>query len=588
MTTRYPQSTFVAAARMERLHASAGILDEIFARTQLVEHMPGLVFGLVADGAIVHSGAFGSRSIEHEDAPTTRTVFRIASMTKSFTAAAVLLLRDEGTLRLEDPSEEYVPQLTGLPLPSADSARPTVRNLLQMNAGWPQDDPWADRKLYLDDAAIDAITTTGLSYSTPPGTRFEYSNFGYILLGRIIQAASGIPAMQFITERLLDPLGMQETHWQLQGLEHAQYAPGYRYEDETWRAEEPLPSGGDVAAFAGLCSTVDDLARWVAMFLDAWPPRDDAEAYPLCRASVREMQTSMAPVAPTFSDKRLDVSAEPSAYAYGFGLQTRDIGNLRLVGHGGGLPGYGTHMLWAPEHGVGVVALSNVTYGPSGRACLHALQELLRRADAPRRVVPVSNHLLQAHDALNRLLVEWDDQVAADLFADNFFLDTDAERWRSRFQALREAHGFWRHFTPVVPQNWLRGEWRAQGERGWCSVWLSMCPTDPPRVQMLRLTGVLPPSETLKMFARKCLAYINGDGDDEWLSAASANTNVSRIRRALEFARARGGVFQLGTEVGGNGSSWAEFEVFAGRLLLSLEIQVDARDRLSSLILSRR
>ena len=133
-------------------------------------------------------------------------------MTKSFTAAAVLLLRDEGTLRLDDPAEEYVPQLTGLPLPSADSARPTVRNLLQMNAGWPQDDPWADRQLYLDDAAIDAITTTGLSYSNPPGTRFEYSNFGYILLGRVIQAASGIPAMQFITERLLEPLGMQETH----------------------------------------------------------------------------------------------------------------------------------------------------------------------------------------------------------------------------------------------------------------------------------------------------------------------------------------------------------------------------------------
>ena len=90
------------------------------------------------------------------------------------------------------------------------------------------------------------------------------------------------------------------------------------------------------------------------------------------------------------------------------------------------------------------------------------------------------------------------------------------------------------------------------------------------------------------MFARQCLASINGDGDDEWLSAASANTNVSRIRRGLEFARARGDVFQLGTEIGGDGSSWAEFEVFAGRLLLSLEIQVDALARLSSLILSRR
>jgi CubicO group peptidase (beta-lactamase class C family) len=588
VTARYPLPTYADRSRRGRLQANLSIVDEVFARTQLLEHMPGLTFGLVLDGDVVHTGSFGRRVVDEAGAPGSSTVYRIASMTKSFTAAATLLLRDESQLRLDDLAAEYVPELRRLLLPTLDSAAPTVRNLLQMNSGWPQDDPWADRQLYLADGAIDAITATGISYSSAPATQFEYSNYAYILLGRIIQAVSGVPAMQFISERLLRPLNMLNSVWDLANLEAAEFAPGYRYEDETWRAEEPLPSGGDVAAFAGLCSNITDLARWVHMFLDAWPPRDDDERFPLCRASAREMQTPMSPVAPLLTTGDYGSLPDPVAYAYGFGLQTRDFGGVRIVGHGGGLPGYGTHMLWSPAHGIGLVALSNVTYGGAGRACLHALRELLEKSAAPKRQARPANHLLLAQDGVNRLLAEWDDDLATELFADNFFLDMDRIRWRNRFADLRNMHGAWCSFTAMEPQNWLRGEWRAEGEHGWCSVWLSMAPTNPPRIQMLRISSVFPASEPLVKYARQILAMINGDGDDEWLAAVAANANVRRMRQVLASAAAHAVVYQLLDEVGGDGSTWAEFDIRAGARPARLEIHLDAAGRLANLVLARR
>ena len=109
---------------------------------------PGMAYGIVAGGRLVHAGGFGARWLGGP-APGAGTVFRIASMTKSFTAAAVLALRDDGRLRLDDLAEKFVPELRGLALPSPDSPRVSVRHLLTMTAGFPTDDPWGDRQLGL-------------------------------------------------------------------------------------------------------------------------------------------------------------------------------------------------------------------------------------------------------------------------------------------------------------------------------------------------------------------------------------------------------------------------------------------------------
>src|SRR2546429_9835712 len=121
---------------------------------------PGMAYGIVAGGRLVYAGGFGDRWLGGP-APGAGTVFRIASMTKSFTAAAVLALRDDGRLRLDDLAEEFVPELRGLALPSPDSPRVSIRHLLTMTAGVPTDDPSGGRQPGLGPAEFSAVRADG-------------------------------------------------------------------------------------------------------------------------------------------------------------------------------------------------------------------------------------------------------------------------------------------------------------------------------------------------------------------------------------------------------------------------------------------
>jgi CubicO group peptidase (beta-lactamase class C family) len=171
---------------------------------------PGLAYGVVIDGELVHAAGLGERDLGGPP-PDAGTVFRIASMTKSFTASAVLALRDDGALRLDDPAEAYVPELRGWPPVSPDAARISVRHLLTMTAGFPTDDPWGDRQQGLPLEEFGAFLARGVRFNWAPGTQFEYSNLGFAILGRIITAVTGVAYPDYIRDRLLRPLGMTRT-----------------------------------------------------------------------------------------------------------------------------------------------------------------------------------------------------------------------------------------------------------------------------------------------------------------------------------------------------------------------------------------
>ena len=121
-------------------------LDEAFAKQRETAKIPGLAWGVVRDGALVHTGGAGTIRDGESTVPDQRTVFRIASMTKSFTAATILRLRDEGRLRLDDEVAAYVPALADWRHPASDAPAITIRHLLTMSAGLPTDDPWGDRQ----------------------------------------------------------------------------------------------------------------------------------------------------------------------------------------------------------------------------------------------------------------------------------------------------------------------------------------------------------------------------------------------------------------------------------------------------------
>lgn len=165
--------------------------------------MPGIGYGVIVDGKLVHLGTHGVRDVGRKAPVDTSSVFRIASMTKSFTALAILQLRDAGRLSLDDPAERFVPELRALRYPTSDAPRITIRQLLTHSEGFPEDNPWGDQQLAATDRQMSAMMRRGIPFSTVPGTAYEYSNYGFAILGRIIANVSGVPYPRYIQRRIL-------------------------------------------------------------------------------------------------------------------------------------------------------------------------------------------------------------------------------------------------------------------------------------------------------------------------------------------------------------------------------------------------
>ena len=180
--------------------------EVLFAEWFATERAPGLAWGIVADGELVHAAGLGELHVGASDLPAADSSFRIASMTKSFVAAMILLLRDEGRLRLDDPVAHHVPELQGLPLPTPDSPAPTLRDLLSMRSGYPEDDPWADRLESMPTTEYLQLMSTPKTHARVPGVAFDYSNIGFTLLGQVISNVCADAYQDVIRERLLEPL----------------------------------------------------------------------------------------------------------------------------------------------------------------------------------------------------------------------------------------------------------------------------------------------------------------------------------------------------------------------------------------------
>ena len=239
-------------------------LERVFARWAASERSPGLAWGLIRDGELVTARGLGALRAGEDAPPDADSVFRIASMTKSFTGAALMTLVVDNEVRLDEPVATYVPELAHWRGPTTDAPPLTVRHLVSMESGLPTDDPWADRHMDLTSEGMDALIANGASFTWTPGTRFEYSNLGWGLVGRVMERVANATPQALITERLLGPLGMTQTTWTRPPGSNV--AEPYRWQDDDLVAE-PEPIGdGTIAPMGGLWSTVSDLARWVAFF----------------------------------------------------------------------------------------------------------------------------------------------------------------------------------------------------------------------------------------------------------------------------------------------------------------------------------
>lgn len=475
---------FAQADRRAKLLAQVSVLDTLMAQYQRQHHLPSVAYALVMDDTLIYHRGIGRTQLPQGPPPDEHTPYRIASMTKSLTALAILKLREMGLLDLHQPAENYLPALAGLIYPTPDAPRITVHHLLTMTAGFPEDNPWGDRQLDDTDAELADLIKAGLSFSTPPGTEFEYSNLGYALLGQIIQRVSGQSYRDFMQTQIFAPLDMRESYWDYDGPLVQPLAQGYRWEEDQWK-EEPLLKDGAYACMGGLISTLTDWSKYMAFLLRAWST--DTLTSPVSRAALRMMQT---PWAYRGVGQRLDPAGKPCAessfYGYGLGWR-RTCRGWTYVSHGGGLPGYGSTHLFIPELGLGVVAFSNRTYAGVGSPAIKALDSMIFLAQLEARTLEPSAPLKQAQAQLITLLPELPDEPTDTLFAENFYLDEHKTLRRKHLQAIFSQAGPIQSNGELKPLNNLRGTFSLQAEKGVIEVFFTMTPESPPKIQALEV-----------------------------------------------------------------------------------------------------
>ncbi|MGH8337631.1 MAG: serine hydrolase domain-containing protein, partial [Gammaproteobacteria bacterium] len=320
-------------------------IDALFAKFQGDAHVPGIVYGVVEDGKLAYVKADGVQDLTEKRPVTPNTLFRIASMTKAFTALSILSLRDQGKLSLDDLAEKHIPEMKGWKYPTTDSPKIRIRDLLQHVGGFVTDDPWGDRQQVMPEAEFTKIIKAGVPFSRTPQMQHEYSNFGYALLGRIVTNASGMPYRLYVEKTLLGPLGMTSSGFEVTEAPKERRAIGYRWENDAW-AEEPTMKDGAFNSMGGLQVSANDYAKWVAFLLSAWPPRDDADDGPVKRATVREMAQGLNFVTIATRTGASGATACKQAAAYAMGWRVAQDCDLGLtMAHGGGYPGYGSHIM---------------------------------------------------------------------------------------------------------------------------------------------------------------------------------------------------------------------------------------------------
>jgi len=484
---------FADSARPKKLATAFPEIDRIFTEFARTAHVPGAAWGIVVDGELAHMGATGIRDVESKAPVDVDTVFRIASMTKSFTAMAIIKLRDDGKLSLDDPAERFVPELKQLRYPTTDAPRITVRHLLTHSAGFPEDNPWGDQQLSESEAELSRMLRAGIPFSNVPGVAYEYSNYGFAILGRIVSQVSGQPYEAYVTENILKPLGMNSTTLHPDKVAPDRLAIGYRWEDERWKKEPALPHGS-FGAMGGMLTSVRDLSRYVSALLDAFPPRDGRETSPIRRASLREMQQPWRPSLMRVVRDSSTNATHLTSTGYGYGLSVTQTCEFRaIVAHGGGLPGYGSLMRWLPDYGVGIIAFGNLTYTGWGRVVGEAIDSLNRTGGLQARAVVPSDELSAASKSVTNLVLKWDDALADRIAAENLFMDRSKARRRQEIDDLRAKVGTCspsRGFDVV--ENALRGQWTIPCERGALQLSITLAPTMPPLVQYMSVREAPP------------------------------------------------------------------------------------------------
>ena len=342
--------------------STSDLLTVRLAQEQSRSRLPSVVAGLVRGGELVWSAGCG-RTVTRssDDLPNADTQYRCGSISKTFIAVAVMRLRDEGLLSLDDRIERHVPE--------AGLDEVTVAQLLSHSGGLRAESngSWWERTPGDDFAALAASSLGERGRVLGIGERFHYSNVGYGVLGELIAQLLGAPWSDVVRSELLEPLGMTRTTPRPQEPAAAGFAV-HPYADVL--LPEPEHDAGAMAPAGQLWSTVRDLGRWAAFLSGTLPG-------PLSTATLEEMRRIRS------LDERTD---HPWTVAYGLGIQNWNFGGRRLYGHGGSMPGFlAVLQIEAADDrsGTAGIVLTNTTSGITPAVSTDLLDLLAEHEPAP-------------------------------------------------------------------------------------------------------------------------------------------------------------------------------------------------------------
>jgi CubicO group peptidase (beta-lactamase class C family) len=333
-------------------------LEPIIERTMRENRIPGLAIGVVKDGRVIYAKGFGATKPDNKQPITTQSVFNLASITKLFTATAIMQLVEQGKINLDARVTEYLPYFK---LKDERFGQITIRHLLNHTSGlgFIEENPF-ERKADFDAGALERhiCAMENLTLESAPGEKYEYSNEGFDILGDVIAKVSKSAYEDYIERNIFEPLEMKNSTV----LVSREIPPRY-FSDEEGKTNinEKVPFNRAFAPSSALNSNIDDMNRWMLACLN----RGTLAGKQILKAMSYDAMWGL-------SVKSENGNREfPRGGQMGGGWFRWNYKNHQIVGHGGAELGFNSFVALAPNDSVGVVVLGNLypakaNYLPSG------------------------------------------------------------------------------------------------------------------------------------------------------------------------------------------------------------------------------
>ncbi len=446
-----------------------------------------------------------------------------------------------------------------------------------MTSGLPYDDVWGAVTFGYSDAELERLLAEGLSFSGAPGERYRYSNLGFALLGKIVEHVSGKPFERYVASEIFGPLGMSSSGYVTGGLPVDRMATGY-YREGTELLPEPTPSDGVFAPAGGVYTSLNDLARYAAFQLAAYPPRNAPEIGPVRRSTLREMHTGQAwgrwaedePVVKRTPEGALHLAA----FSYGLGWATNTTWSVRR--HGPARRIRARLLRLRATRATARLRGHHPIHHDQPRTCSHlreAHRPPPRRRRARIQAASRSARARHARETVLQLLRAWDPELAARTFDPNTLRYSFVRHLREDWERLGRDHGACRAEGDVLALSQSHARFRLACERGALDFVAYLTPAASPVVQFVEWKQELPVTEKERARAAR-----------SWRRSRKPRSPGTRLdpradRRALErrLARLHGtyGSCQLDHPAWNNGKGEATFRLRCAEKPLDLTLRLD-------------